>query len=113
MKLLFWSAVILGFIWWMMKRNLGAGNDLTAHFAEQDALKAIGNTSTQANRIGQGNWPLTTIGQTPLAGISLNPFDAGNIFQTPFDPILAQSTPSFNGVTGAPVTDENDSGWGG
>jgi hypothetical protein len=100
MKLLFWSALIIGAIWLLMKKNLGGGNDLTAHFAEQQALKSIGDSATSANNIGQGNWPLSTIGQTPFAGISLNPFDASSIFQTPFDPIFNQSTPSFNGATG-------------
>lgn len=94
MKLLFWSALIIAAIWWIMKSKLGGGNDLTAHLEEQKALQSIGNSATAANQVGTGNWPLSTIGLTPFAGARLDPFDAANPFSQPNGVDFLQATPS-------------------
>lgn len=81
--MLFWTVVIIGGIWWLMKSKLGGGNDLTAHLAEQRALQSVGNSATSANQIATGNWPLTTIGDTAFAGLNLDPFNSANPFAQP------------------------------
>lgn len=93
MKLLFWSAIILGSIWWIMKKNQGAGNDLTAHLEEQLALQSIGHTAATADGISHDDWPLSTIGSTPLAGLYLDPFNSQNPFTTPNPGIMYQGQP--------------------
>lgn len=94
MKILFWSALILGAVWWFLKNSVGQGNDLTTHFQEQKALQSIGNTATAANQIGTGNWPLATIGNTPLAGVPLDPFNSDNPFTRPSNVEFMQATPT-------------------
>lgn len=94
MKILFWSALIIAAIWWLMKRNLGGGNDLTAHFAEQKHLQSVGDSALSANKISTGNWPLSTIGDTPLAGIQIDPFNVNNPFAQAKSAIVMPGTPN-------------------
>lgn len=96
MKLLFWSALIIAAIWWLMKKNLGVKNDLTAHLNEQKALQSIGDSSLGANQIGNGNWPLAFLGATPLAGAMVDPFNPDSPFSiaNPGDVDFLQATPA-------------------
>lgn len=94
MKLLFWSLLILGTIWFLMKRSLGGGNDLTAHLAEQKALQSVGDSALGANQISTGNWPLSELGTLPLTGINIDPLNPGNIFTAANDPGIMPGTPS-------------------
>jgi hypothetical protein len=96
MKMLFWSALIIAAIWWLMKKNLGVKNDLTAHLNEQEALQSIGNSALGANQVGQGNWPLATIGMTALAGARIDPFNPDSPFSinNPATPDFFAATPS-------------------
>lgn len=91
MKLLFWSGLILATIWLLFRKKLGANNDLTAHFAEQNALQSVGNSALSANEITTNNNPLATIGDTPLAGIWLDHLNPSNPFASPK---VAQPYPS-------------------
>lgn len=95
MKLLFWTFVIGALIWWIGKKKLGGGNDLTAHLAEQRALQSIGATATEANNSSTASWPLATIGQNPYMGIDIDPLNPGNPFQKPFTPIFAPGQPAY------------------
>jgi hypothetical protein len=94
MKMLFWTSLILVTIWWLMKKNLGAGNDLTAHVQEENALRSIGDTALGANQIASSNFPLTTIGSSPLAGVNIDPFNPNNPFTMPNPVTLLQASPT-------------------
>lgn len=100
MKLVFWSLLILAAIWWFMKSKLGGGNDLTAHLQEQKALQSVGNTSLSANQTSLGNWPLTTIGDTPLAGLPIDPINSQNPFVSPRPANFWQTTPNASPYPG-------------
>jgi len=99
MKMLFFTLVIVGIIWYLMRTRFAPGNDLTAHLLEQDALKSIGSTATNANQIGNENFPLATLGQTPLAGLRLDPLNPDNPFSVPFETDFNMPTPSLAGIT--------------
>lgn len=97
MKLLFWTVLIAGGIYYFMRTRIGADNDLNRHIREQTDLQNIGNVSTNANQIATGNWPLATLGQSPLAGKTIDPFSATNPFTQPADAVFLQPTPALAG----------------
>lgn len=94
MKLIFWTVLIGATIWWLMKKNLGSGNDLISHLKEQRDLQQLGNTTTSANQIATQDNTLATIGQTPLAGTWLDPFVIDSPFSVPQNVQLNMSNPT-------------------
>lgn len=94
MKLLFWTFLIGAFIWLMMKKTLGAGNDLVSHFTEQKDLQRLGDSVNTANQIAVQDNTLSTIGQQPLSGIGIDPLDPNNPFSAPFNTVFGMSNPS-------------------
>lgn len=87
------AAVIIGIvaIVWLLKRRLGVTNDLTEHYKEQDALKAIGNVANDASVTARSAFPLATIGNTPYAGLNIDPLNQDNPFAQPRPIDLYQS----------------------
>lgn len=79
----------------LCKKKLGGGNDLTAHLQEQKDLQQIGKVAVDANQIGVNNYPLATIGQNPLSGLTLDPLNPNNPFSIPFNPNFGQAFPSY------------------
>jgi hypothetical protein len=55
-----------------LKKRFGTNNDLQSELKEQRELKQIGNVATASGNASLP--PLTTVGDTPLAGIHLDPF---------------------------------------
>lgn len=82
-------------------RRFTERSDLGIHLEEQQDLQEVGTISTAVDNAALREIPLTTIGDTPLAGVQLDPFDPFGIqsmtgrielFQpTPQDPFSLDS----------------------
>lgn len=79
------------FIW----KIFGKKNELNDHFAEQRQLQQIGRVATAAGADSLDGYPLTTIGDTPLAGVQYDPFNLGNPAAQPKPLVTLQSIISF------------------
>lgn len=70
-------------------RFLNRKNDLTVHLEEQRELMKIGKAATDAGQGSLGEYPLSTIGDTPLAGVWFDPFMPDNPAAQPKDLVLS------------------------
>jgi len=95
MKLLFWTLVIGGAMYWFLRDKLGGGNDLTAHFAEQKDLVRIGDVSNTANQSSTADYPISYLGVLPLTGLFLDPVNNANPFTAPYNEIGQMETPAI------------------
>lgn len=80
-KLIVVAALVGVFIY--LKKRFGQDNELQAELREQRKLQGIGAVATAAAASSSDSVPLSMIGDQPLAGIWLDPFNPQNIAARP------------------------------
>jgi len=76
---------------WQVNQN---DNDLRAHFRETESLGEIGNMATNTGNAALAHYPLTSLGESPLAGIWPDWLNPGNPFQQEAEMRTGQATPN-------------------
>lgn len=74
MKKLLWTVGLAALAFWFLKRLRLEGNDLIDHLEAQGELQKLGKVATLFGQESLSQYPLSAIGDTPYAGISIDPF---------------------------------------
>lgn len=74
---------LLGFAAYLMWKHYNKKDDLQAHMLEEKDLQTVGEGIQQVDTAANNQYPLTTIGDTPLAGIQYDPFNITSIASNP------------------------------
>lgn len=70
------------FLWWKLWRTK---NDLTSHLESERNSQMQGKVVNRSDNEALGTYPLSTIGDTPLAGVQFDPFNMDNPSAQPKD----------------------------
>ena len=84
---------LLGLFGYLAWRHFGKKDYLQAHMLEEKSLQTIGEGIVQVDTAALNMYPLTTIGDTPLAGIHYDPFDVDGRGSDPKPIDMFTSTP--------------------
>lgn len=87
---------VVFFVW--LKRTKTTKNELTEHLAEQRQLQGIGIVSNAASSSASKATSLSTLGDSPFAGLFVDPFNSENPFALPKALIFMQPTPQADAV---------------
>jgi hypothetical protein len=97
MKWLSIAGLIAIAFWFLKKIGPGRDNDLRVYYREQEELQNQGSISTAVGAAARNKFPLTTIGDTPLAGIHIDPFNFRSPTGRPKPIVLNQTDPNSEG----------------
>jgi hypothetical protein len=74
---------LFGLAGYLLWREFHKKDDLQVHAEEEKQLQHIGFVATNASQASLNDYPLSTIGDTPFAGVSFDPFNPNSIASKP------------------------------
>ena len=92
---LFTALIAVGL--YLLYKRFSKRDELQDHLMEQNELQKVGAVASTSANIAWEQYPLSTVGDTPLAGVHTDPFNPDNPASQPKDLQLYPSQPHTEG----------------